>query len=80
MIRNFMITFGLVSSVFDLPLLVASIAVAAATFVLPHVPLGRSFGLAPVSAPVLLALGGVTVAYVASSELIKRMFFRRHGA
>jgi hypothetical protein len=30
-----------------------------------------------VSRPVLLALGLVTAAYVASSEVVKRMFFRR---
>jgi Mg2+-importing ATPase len=126
LIRNFMIVFGLVSSVFDLltfgvllllvrhdveqfrtgwflesvlseilvllvirtrrpffrspiggALLIGSVVVALASLVLPYVVLGRSFGLVPVSGPVLLALGLVTAAYVTSSEVVKRMFFRR---
>jgi P-type Mg2+ transporter len=125
MIRNFMVTFGLVSSVFDLltfgllllvvrsdvaqfrtawflesvlseilvllvirtrrpffrspigrSLLVASFAVAAVTLVLPYVPLGKSFGLAPVTVPVLAMLTGITAGYVAASEVAKRVFFR----
>ena len=125
LIRNFMLTFGLVSSVFDLltfgvllllvradvaqfrtgwflesvlseilvllvirtrrpffrspvgtALLVGSVVVGAASLVLPYVALGRSFGLAPLSGPVLLAMGAVTVAYVAASEVTKRVFFR----
>ena len=125
LIRNFMIVFGLVSSLFDLltfglllllirsdvdqfrtgwflesvlseilvllvirtrrpffrspigrSLLVGSIGVALASLLLPYIALGRSFGLVPVSGPVLLALGVVTAAYVASSEVVKRMFFR----
>jgi Mg2+-importing ATPase len=126
LIRNFMIVFGLVSSVFDLltfavllllirsdvdqfrtgwflesvlseilvllvirtrrpffgspigqALLVGSIAVAFGSLALPYLAVGRSFGLVPVSGPVPLALGVVTAAYVASSEVVKRMFFRR---
>jgi Mg2+-importing ATPase len=125
LIRNFMITFGLVSSVFDLltfglllvlvrsdvdqfrtgwflesvlseilvllvirtrrpffrspvgrGLLAGSVAVAAGSLLLPYVGFGRSFGLAPVSAPVLLGLSVVTVMYVVTSELVKRAFFR----
>jgi Mg2+-importing ATPase len=127
LIRNFMITFGLVSSVFDLltfgllllligtdvdqfrtgwflesvlseilvllvirtqrpffrspigrGLLWGSLAVAAGSLVLPYVRLGRSLGLAPVSGRVLLALTGVTVMYVVTSEIVKRAFFRPH--
>ena len=126
LIRNFMIVFGLVSSLFDLltfgvlllllrsdvdqfrtgwflesvlseilvllvirtqrpffrspigqSLLVGSIGVALASLLLPYIPLGRSFGLVPVSGPVLLVLCLVTAAYVASSEVVKRKFFRR---
>ena len=125
MIRDFTITFGLVSSVFDLltfgllllllrgdvrqfrtgwflesvlseifvllvirtqrpffrspvgrALLVTSVAVAVASLSLPYVPLGSTFGLAPVSVPALLALLGITAAYVAASEIAKRIFFR----
>ena len=125
LIRNFMITFGLVSSVFDLltfalllllirsdvdqfrtgwflesvlseilvllvirtrrpffrspvgrGLLVGSLVVAVGSLVLPYVGLGRTFGLVPVSGPVLLMLTAVTVAYVVASEVVKRGFFR----
>jgi P-type Mg2+ transporter len=125
LIRNFMITFGLVSSVFDLltfalllllvrsdvdqfrtgwflesvlseilvllvirtrrpffrspigrGLLVGSLVVAVGSLVLPYVALGRAFGLAPVSGPVLLMLTAVTLAYVVASEIVKRGFFR----
>ena len=58
-------------------LLLGSIGVAFASLLLRYVALGRSFGLLPVSGPVLLALGLVTAAYVAASEVAKRMFFRR---
>jgi Mg2+-importing ATPase len=126
LIRNFMIVFGLVSSVFDLltfgllllivpqdvdqfrtgwflesvlseilvllvirtqrpffkspigrSLLIGSIAVAVASLALPYIALGASFGLVPVSGPVLLALTIITLAYVATSEVVKRAFFRR---
>ena len=124
-IRNFMITFGLVSSVFDLltfavllllvrsdvdqfrtgwflesvlseilvllvirtrrpffrspvgrGLLVGSLVVAAGSLALPYLGLGRTFGLVPVSGPVLLMLTAVTMAYVVASEIAKRVFFR----
>src|SRR6185503_1606780 len=117
LIRNFMITFGLVSSVFDLltfgvllllvrsdvdqfrtgwflesvlseilvllvirtrrpffrsrvgrGLLVGSLVVAAGSLALPYLGIGRPFGLVPVSAPVLLMLTALTVAYVVASE------------
>ena len=125
LIRNFMITFGLVSSVFDLltfallwllvrsdvdqfrtgwflesvlseilvlivirtrrpffrspigrGLLVGSLVVAVGSLVLPYLGIGRTFGLVPVSGPVLLMLTAVTVAYVVASELVKRGFFK----
>ena len=125
MIRNFTITFGLVSSVFDFltfgvlllllhgdveqfrtgwflesvlseifvllvirtqrpffrspvgrALLVTSIAIAVASISLPYLPIGGSFGLVPVSGPVLLVLLGVTAAYVATSEVAKHVFVR----
>jgi Mg2+-importing ATPase len=57
-------------------LLVASVGVAAVSLVLPYIPIGRSFGLAPVSVPVLAILMGITGAYVAASEVAKRVFFR----
>jgi Mg2+-importing ATPase len=126
LIRNFMVVFGLVSSVFDLltfvllllvvpqdvdqfrtgwflesvlseilvllvirtqrpffrspigrALLIGSIAVAVGSLALPYIALGASFGLVPVSAPVLVALTTITLAYVATSEVVKRAFFRR---
>jgi Mg2+-importing ATPase len=60
-------------------LLWGSLAVAGASLALPYIGLGRSLGLAPVSGPVLLALAGVTVMYVVTSEIVKRAFFHPHA-
>jgi len=57
-------------------LLVGSLVVAVGSLALPYVPLGRTFGLVPVSGPVLLVLTAVTVTYVVASELVKRLFFQ----
>lgn len=124
-IRNFMVTFGLVSSVFDFltfglllalavpvaqfrtgwflesmlteiflllvirtgrvfyrstpsrALLVASLAVAAATLALPYLPGAALLGFAPLPAGLLFALLGLTVLLVLASELVKRLKFLR---
>ena len=124
-IRNFMLTFGLVSSIFDYLtfgtllfilhaqetqfqtgwylestitellillvirtqrpfwrskpariLMIAVLAVAVVTFVLPFSPLNVALGMAPLPLPILAILGGIAVAYVGASELAKRYFFR----
>jgi Mg2+-importing ATPase len=128
LIRDFMIVFGLVSSVFDLltfavllvlfrsdtgqfrtgwflesviseilvlivirterpffrspigrGLLIASIAVAAGSILLPYTPAAAVFGFEPVSLRALLALSVVVVGYLVSSEIAKRYFFTRYS-
>ena len=58
-------------------MLVGSLVVAVGSLVLPYVALGRSFGLVPVSGPVLLGLGVITGAYVLTSEVAKSAFFHQ---
>jgi Mg2+-importing ATPase len=125
-IRDFMFTFGLVSSVFDYltfgmlllvlqvtpdqfrtgwflesvltellillvirtrrpffrsrpgrSLLLAALAVAAVTIVLPYSPLSKLLGFRPLPLPMLLVLVGITVLYITASELVKKAFFQR---
>jgi Mg2+-importing ATPase len=124
-IRRFMLTFGLVSSVFDYltfgvllwllhagpaefrtgwfvesvvsatlivlvvrtrgsflrsqpgrALLGATLAVAAATVVVPYTPLGAAFGFVPLPPLFLGLMGLIVMGYVVSAELAKRRFYR----
>jgi len=128
-VRDFMIVFGLVSSVFDVltfvtlrvvfdasaelfrsgwfvesviteltvllvlrtrrpfyrsrpgpGLLLSSIGVGVLTVWLPFSPLADPLGLTSLSPVLLLALAGITVAYVVSAESAKRVFYRRTSA
>jgi Mg2+-importing ATPase len=125
-IRDFMVTFGLVSSVFDYLtfgtlllvlkatadqfrtgwflesvltellillvirtrrpffksrpgnyLLITALIVAVVTLILPYSPLSGLLGFTPLPIPLLLILGGITVLYIASSEVAKRFFYAR---
>ncbi len=125
LIRNFMIVFGLQSSVFDFltfgtllwvlnasvdqfrtgwflelaiseilillvirtqrvffrslpsrPLLIASVGVAVLTLLLPYTPLGALVNLIPIPVPVFFALVVILVLYVASAELVKKIYFK----
>jgi Mg2+-importing ATPase len=127
-IRNFMVTFGLVSSVFDYLtfgtlllvvrattgqfrtgwflesvltellillvirtqkpffksrpgslMLIGVLLVAGVTFVLPYSPLSGILGFTPLPISLLLTLASITVLYVATSEIAKRIFYRRVG-
>ncbi|MGA9351682.1 MAG: magnesium-translocating P-type ATPase [Anaerolineae bacterium] len=124
-IRNFMVTFGAVSSVFDYLtfgtlllilhattdqfrtgwflesvltellillvirtrqpffksrpsryLLVATLVVAGVTVILPYSPLNGLLGFTPLPPAILLILGGITVLYIAMSELAKKVFYQ----
>jgi Mg2+-importing ATPase len=128
-IRNFMLTFGLVSSVFDYltfgvlllllhatpdqfrtgwflesvisaslivlvirtrrpcfksrpggPLLMATVAIIAATFVLPYTPLRGILGFTPMPWSFLGVLGAILALYIVAAELAKRAFYRRARA
>jgi Mg2+-importing ATPase len=124
-IRDFMVTFGLVSSVFDYLtfgtllvlrttadqfrtgwflesvltellillvirtqkpffksrpgryLLIAALIVAGVTVVLPYSSLSGPLKFAPLPISLLLILGGITVLYIASSEMAKMVFYKR---
>ena len=58
-------------------LLVATLAVAGATILLPYTPLGALFGLVPLPPLFVGLLLGITAAYLAASEFVKGWFFRR---
>jgi Mg2+-importing ATPase len=125
-IRNYMVLFGLVSSLFDLltfgmllwvfqaapeafrtgwfieslltelvialvvrtrrpfyksrpgNLLMASTAIVIAiTLAIPYLPFTSIFGFVPLPATLLLAMIGLTLAYVAAAELAKKVFYAR---
>jgi Mg2+-importing ATPase len=59
------------------PLLAStSIAVVAVAVALPFTPLGAWFGFVPPSAAFLLAIGGLTVSYLALAQAAKWAFYR----
>ena len=128
-IRNFMMTFGLVSSVFDYltfgallllartsvaefrtgwflesvvsaslivlvirtrrpffrsqpgrHLVMATVLVVAATFLLPYTPLSGILGFTPLPLGVVLMLAGVVGVYIVAAEFAKRAFYARSRA
>ena len=54
-------------------LLLSSIAVAVLAFVLPYTPVGELVGLEPLPLPLLATLVAIGMAYVATTELLKRV-------
>jgi Mg2+-importing ATPase len=61
-------------------LLMATLAVVTATFLLPYSPLSGILGLAPMPGSFLSALGVILVLYIVAAELAKRIFYRRERA
>jgi P-type Mg2+ transporter len=125
-IRNFMLTFGILSSVFDYltfgillvllhatitqfrtgwfiesvvsasvvvlvvrsrrafyrsrpgkPLLIATLIIISATFILPYTPLAGVFGFVPLPPSFLFVVAATLVLYMISAELAKKIFYRR---
>jgi Mg2+-importing ATPase len=125
-IRDFMVTFGLVSSVFDYLtfgtlllvlhataaqfrtgwflvsvltellillvirtqrpffkskpgryLLISALIVGGVTLILPYTPLSGLLGFTPLPLSPLLALGGIAMLYIATSEVVKKFFYAR---
>jgi Mg2+-importing ATPase len=78
--RNFMILFGLVSSVFDyltfgvLRLLVSTLAVTALTLTIPYLPGSHLLGFIPLPLPLSGLVVGITVLCALSAEVAKRYF------
>ncbi|HYW00842.1 MAG TPA: cation transporting ATPase C-terminal domain-containing protein, partial [Candidatus Acidoferrum sp.] len=58
-------------------LLVATLAIAVATLVLPYTPLGDLFGFRAPSILFLIAMGLIVAAYIFSGELVKNIFYKR---
>ena len=58
----------------------SSIAVMALTFAIPYLPHADMLGFTPLPSSVLVALVGIAGLYVGSTELLKVVFYRRHGA
>ncbi|GMA96947.1 hypothetical protein GCM10025881_37710 [Pseudolysinimonas kribbensis] len=58
-------------------LLVAVFAVAGAAVLLPFAPFAGALGMQPVPVGMLLALGGLVVAYLVVADIAKRLFFHR---
>jgi len=56
---------------------IALVAVAVATLALPYSPFAGPLGFAPLPAPVLAAVIGITALYAVASEAAKCWFFRR---
>ena len=57
-------------------LLLSTVALVPIALAIPFLPFVGLIGFVPLAAPLLLALGGITVAYVISAEALKRWFFR----
>ena len=60
-------------------LALGAIAVVAIAFALPYTPLAALLGFVPLPPALVLAIAGVTGAYVACTEVAKRLFHRHHG-
>ncbi|MEO7996616.1 MAG: magnesium-translocating P-type ATPase [Gemmatimonadaceae bacterium] len=61
-------------------LLWSSVGFIALTLVIPFLPFDSIFGFVPLSAPMMLSIIAVTVAYVIAVEVGKRFFYRRMAA
>jgi Mg2+-importing ATPase len=57
----------------------ATLAVAILTLALPYLPISAQLGLTPLSAPLMLALLGITILYGAAAERVKQVFHRSYG-
>ncbi|MFL6192706.1 MAG: magnesium-translocating P-type ATPase [Thermoanaerobaculia bacterium] len=58
---------------------ISTAAVTVLSFAVLYLPVNRFFGLVPLPPMYLAVLGGLTLAYVAASELAKARFFRLRG-
>ncbi|HEY48096.1 MAG: magnesium-translocating P-type ATPase [Anaerolineae bacterium SM23_ 63] len=58
-------------------LMIGTLIVAVATLVLPYSPISKPLGFTPLPLSVILVLLGITILYIITTELVKRIFFRR---
>ena len=57
-------------------LLLSTMVLIPVAFAIPYAPFAGVFGFVPLPAPLAVAIVGITVAYVAATELQKRWFYR----
>jgi len=57
-------------------LLISTLAVIGFAFALPYLPLADLFGFVPLNASVIGFIAAITLAYIASTEVMKLWFFR----
>ncbi len=79
-IRNYMVVFGLASTVFGFAtfgalLLWSSVGFMSLALAIPHLPFDAVFGFVPLPAPLMLTIIGLTAGYVAAVEMAKRYFY-----
>jgi Mg2+-importing ATPase len=58
-------------------LLISALIVAGVTLILPYSPLSGLLGFRPLPISLLLVLGGIAVLYMATSEMAKKVFYKR---
>lgn len=58
-------------------LLLAILAIAGLTILLPYIPLGQIFELVPLPIPYLIAILLIVLTYVFAAEITKRIFYRK---
>jgi Mg2+-importing ATPase len=60
-------------------LLTSTIALIPIAFAIPYAPFAGLFGFVPLPVPLAATIAGITLAYVAATELQKKWFYsRRH--
>jgi P-type Mg2+ transporter len=58
-------------------LMISTAIVTVLTLVLPYLPFTSIFGFVPLPAPLMLAMIGLTLAYVGAAEIAKKFFYAR---
>jgi Mg2+-importing ATPase len=56
-------------------LLVSTAILIPVAFAIPYLPFAAVFGFVPISGGVLMTIGGITLLYVAATELLKYRFY-----
>ena len=60
-------------------LVLATLAVACATLLLPYTPIAKPLGLTPLPVAFLLLLVSILLCYVLTAELVKQRFYAKHS-
>ncbi len=58
-------------------LLIGTLIIAVATLILPYSPLSGLLGFTPLPISLLLVLGVITVLYITTTEMVKKVFYER---